>query len=179
MAAATPAFRTALDAAEAELTNAQTDYVTLFGQEWAKVAEGKNLAAIFSRNRGLVEEYELTFETPDDEVLRIIRTQANETVDLTFKRLKDRIDKFGVTQPNVSLDASRDLIVVELPGVDNPERARNFLQSTAKLEFWNVYRVSDAGVLQAFVDADALLKREASGDTSTGGRASCENRHGI
>lgn len=158
-------FNTALENAERELQNAQSDYVTLFGQEWAKIAEGKNLAAIFSRNRGLVEEYELTFETPDAEVLRILRTQADETVDLTFKRLKDRIDKFGVTQPNVSLDATRDLIVVELPGVDNPERARNFLQSTAKLEFWNVYRVSDQGVLQSFIDADARLKQD-SGDST-------------
>ena len=161
-----PAFHQALDQAEQRLRNAQTDYVTLFGEEWAKVSGGKNLAAIYSRNRGLVEENELTFETSDAEVLRILRQQANQTVDLTFKRLKDRIDKFGVTQPNVSLDAARDLIVVELPGVDNPERARNFLQSTAKLEFWNVYRVTDPGILQAFIDADERLKREASGDTS-------------
>jgi len=162
-----PLFHQALDNAEKELRNAQSDYVTLFGDEWAKIANGKKLAAIFSRNRGLVEENKLTFETSDSEVLRILRTQANQTVDLTFKRLKDRIDKFGVTQPNVSLDAGRDLIVVELPGVDNPQRARNFLQATAKLEFWNVYRVSDPGVLQAFIDADAKLKREASGDTTT------------
>ena len=53
------------------------------------------------------------------------------------------------TQPNVSLDASRDLIIVELPGIDNPERARTFLQAAAKLEFWNVYRISDAGLAQS------------------------------
>ena len=162
-----PTFNQALDNAQARLQNATTDYVTLFGEEWSKIAGDKKLAAIYSRNRALVEENELTFETPDNEVLRILRQQADQTVDLTFKRLKDRIDKFGVTQPNVSLDAGRDLIVVELPGVDNPERARNFLQSTAKLEFWNVYRVSDGNILQSFIDADARLKREARGDTST------------
>ena len=162
-----PIFHQALDNAEKELRNANSDFVTLFGAEWSKLANGKKLAAIFSRNRGLVDENDLTFEMPDDDVLRILRAQANETVNLTFKRLKDRIDKFGVSQPNVSLDAGRDLITVELPGVENQQRARNFLQATAKLEFWNLYRVSDPGVLQAFIDADAKLKREASGDTSS------------
>ncbi|MDX1478647.1 MAG: protein translocase subunit SecD, partial [Saprospiraceae bacterium] len=162
-----PIFRQALDSAEIQLRNTQTDFVTLFGQEWAKLSQGQNLAAIFSRNRSLVDEKDLTFETPDAEVIRMLREEANETVGLTFNLLKDRIDKFGVAQPNISLDASRDLINVELPGVDNPQRARNFLQSTAKLEFWNVYRITDPGILQSFLDADDRLRREAAGDTST------------
>lgn len=162
-----PTFRRALDNASERLKNAQEDYVTLFGEEWAKIAEGKNLAAIFSRNQKMMEEDDLTFETPDDRVLELIRQQADATVELTFRRLKDRIDKFGVAQPNVSLDAARHLIIVELPGVDNPERARNFLQSTAKLEFWNVYRIGDPGVIDAFIEADQKLKRETEGDTSS------------
>ncbi|CAG0904963.1 unnamed protein product, partial [Darwinula stevensoni] len=108
----------------------------------------------------------LTFESSDDAVLRQLRAKANETVDLTYKRLKDRIDELGVTQPNVSLDAARDLIVVELPGVDNPQRARNMLQATAKLEFWDVYRVSDPGIMPAFMSADEKVKRLISGDTT-------------
>ena len=82
-----------------------------------------------------------------------------------FKRLKDRIDKFGVTQPNVSLDAGRDMIVVELPGVDNPERARKFLQASAKLEFFDVHRASDPGVLEGLTNADKYLKT-MKGDSS-------------
>ena len=83
---------------------------------------------------------------------------ANDVVRLTFNRLKQRIDKLGVTQPNISLDDSRDIILVELPGIDNPERARNFLQASAQLEFWNVYRVSDPGILSSLTQADELLK---------------------
>ncbi len=159
-----PAFKLALDNADKALKNAQTDYISLFGQEWAKVANGQKLGPIFSRNATLREE--INFESSDGEVIRLLRSKANETVDLTFKRLKDRIDKLGVVQPNVSLDNSRDLILVELPGIDNPERARSYLQSTAKLEFWDVYRVSDPGILEAFAAADARLTKLAAGDTS-------------
>lgn len=159
-----PAFKQALDNADKALKNAQTDYISLFGQEWAKVANGAKLGPIFSRNATLREE--ITYESSDADVLRVLRSKANETVDLTFKRLKDRIDKLGVVQPNVSLDNTRDLILVELPGVDNPQRARSYLQSTAKLEFWDVYRISDPGIMESFSAADAKLKKLAEGDTS-------------
>jgi len=159
-----PAFKLALDNADKALKNAQTDYINLFGQEWAKVANGQKLAPIFSRNATLREE--INFETADAEVLTVLRAKANETVDLTFKRLKDRIDKLGVVQPNVSLDNARDLILVELPGVDNPERARSYLQATAKLEFWETYRISDPGVQESFLAADSKLMKIAAGDTS-------------
>ena len=76
----------------------------------------------------------------------ILRQKADETVNLTFNRLKQRINKLGITQPNVSLDASRDLILVEMPGIENPERARNFLSASAALEFWDTYRYTDAGI---------------------------------
>ncbi|MEO5905990.1 MAG: protein translocase subunit SecD, partial [Saprospiraceae bacterium] len=159
-----PQLKQALDNADLALKNAQEDYISLFGKEWRKVSNGQKLAPIFTRNSGLREE--INFESSDEDVLKILRTKANETVDLTFKRLKDRIDKLGVVQPNVSLDNARDLILVELPGVENTERARNFLQSTAKLEFWEVYRVSDPGILEAFASADARLIKLAAGDTS-------------
>ncbi|HZV71483.1 MAG TPA: protein translocase subunit SecDF [Saprospiraceae bacterium] len=160
-----PKFNLALDNAALALKNAQSDYITLFGQEWAKVSDGQKLAPIFARNSSLREE--ITFETSDSEVLSILRKKGNETVDLTFKRLKDRIDKLGVVQPNVSLDNTRDLILVELPGIDNHERARGFLESTAKLEFWDVYRVSDPGIMEAFAKADAKLKKLSEGDTTS------------
>ncbi|HEX5113185.1 MAG TPA: protein translocase subunit SecDF [Saprospiraceae bacterium] len=159
-----PTFKQALDNADLAMKNAQTDYINLFGQEWAKIAGDKKLAPIFTRNPTMREV--ITFETSDADVIGVLRKKANETVDLTFKRLKDRIDKLGVVQPNVSLDNTRDLILVELPGVDNPERARSFLQSTAKLEFWDVYRISDPGIMEAFVNADARLKQISAGDTS-------------
>ncbi|MCB9081859.1 MAG: protein translocase subunit SecDF [Lewinellaceae bacterium] len=159
-----PTFLAALDkAAKAQATD-PTDYVTLFANFYRE--SGQKLAPLFARNEALREQ--INYETGDGEVVRVLRDKANETVDLTFKLLKERIDRLGVTQPNVSLDASRDLILVELPGIDNPERARNFLQAAAKLEFWNVYRITDPvnpnrtgspSIQQAMVDANAALSK--------------------
>lgn len=150
-----PGFLAALDKANQDLKTSQSDYITLFAEAFRNQAEGKNLASIFARNEALRDQ--INFETSDGEVIRILRDKANETVDLTFKLLKERIDKLGVTQPNVSLDQGRDLIIVELPGIDNPERARSFLQAAAKLEFRNVYRILDAGIQNAFVEANQKL----------------------
>ena len=158
-----PTFSEALDRASQAQKNAQDDFVTLFYDAWREVSGDKRLAPIFTRNEALRDQ--INYETTDGEVVRIIRKKADETVDLTFKLLKERIDKLGVTQPNVSLDASRDLIVVELPGIDNPERARTFLQAAAKLEFWNIFRVTDPGIQQAFISAnERLAKTMGDGD---------------
>ncbi len=150
-----PTFNQALENASTALKNAQTDYITLFAREWQKLAGDRRMASIFSLNEALSDQ--INFETSDGEVTRVLRNKADETVDLTFKLLKERIDKLGVTQPNVSLDASRDLILVELPGIDNPERARNFLQAAANLEFWNVFRISDPGIAEALESANTRL----------------------
>lgn len=159
-----PAFNQALDNAQARMKNSSTDFITVFVQEWNKVKGDKKLAPIFSRNASFRDQ--INFESSDDAVISLLRAKSAETVDLTFKRLKDRIDKLGVVQPNVSLDKSRDLILVELPGIDNPERARNYLQSTAKLEFWNVYRVSDPGIMEAMAAVDQRLASLQKGDTT-------------
>lgn len=159
-----PVFHKALENAQDRMKGSNEDYITLFGEEFTKLANGKKLASIFMRSPILKEK--INFETDDEKVLTILRQMADEAVDQTYKRLKDRIDKFGVTQPNVSLDKSRDIISVELPGVDNPARARNYLQASANLEFWDVYRVSDPGVMNAFIAADKRLKKLISGDTS-------------
>ncbi len=151
------AFRQALDNATAAQSNAQSDYVNLFFQEYIKLPEADRggLARIFKRDAELSEVLQL--DTPDGEVIRILREKANETVLLTFNRLKQRIDKLGVVQPNVNLDAARDLILVEMPGIDNPARAREFLTGTADLGFWEIYRVTDPGVMGGFSEADKRL----------------------
>lgn len=157
-------FQAALESAGELQRSSTTDFITLFGEEYRKIEGAEPLANIFIRNPSLKDQ--INYESSDAEVLRVIRTMANETVDLTFKRLKDRIDKFGVAQPNVSLDENRDIIIVELPGIDNPERARRFLQASAKLEFWDVYRISDQGIASGFAEADKLLERQSTGDTT-------------
>lgn len=149
-----PAFAQALDRASELQKSQQGDYITLFAQAWKELGGGRSLASIFARN----EASTIKFNAPDADALNTIRTLANGTVGETYKRLKQRIDKLGVVQPNVSLDAARDLILVELPGIDNPQRARNMLQNQAKLEFWETYRISDAGIIQGFTAADDMLK---------------------
>jgi len=161
---ADPAFTAALDkAAELQKTQ-QSDYINLFAQAWKETGGGKSLASIFARNEML--KGRITFDSPDADVLRIIRELGNNTVSETFKRLKQRIDKLGVVQPNISLDANRDLILVELPGIDNPERARKMLQQAAKLEFWDTYRVTDPGVGENLIAADQKLKALQLGDST-------------
>lgn len=160
-----PTFLAALDQAASAQKNAQSDFITLFGKAFAEKSDGKKLAPFFAKNDALKDK--LTYQSSNGDVIRELRTKANETVDLTYKLLKERIDKLGVVQPNLSLDAARDLIVVELPGVDNPERARTFLQAAANLEFWNVYRSSDPGVVDAFVAANEKLTTLMGGAANT------------
>jgi SecD/SecF fusion protein len=160
-----PSFIAALDQATEAQKTQQTDYITLFANAWREKSGGKPLAPIFTRSE-LLNDKSINLNSPDGAVEAAIRQVANGTVEETYKRLKQRIDKLGVVQPNVSLDAQRDLILVDLPGIDDPVRARKFLQQSAKLEFWETYRMSDAGVAQGIVDADKRLKAIMSGDSS-------------
>ncbi|MEM9848850.1 MAG: protein translocase subunit SecDF [Bacteroidota bacterium] len=157
-----PTLINALDNASEAQRETQTDYVALFVDAWQEITE-RPLAELFA-GTGALED--ITYESSNGEVERTLRTKANETVTLTFDMLKQRIDKLGVSQPNVSLDAARDLINVELPGIDNPERARAFLQAAAALEFWDTYRLADNnGALQnAFISADQLLRDLEKGE---------------
>jgi len=156
-------FKAALEAAVAAQKNSDADFITLFADNFRSIGKGKPLAPIFARNEALG----LNFESSDGDVVQVLRSRADETVGLTFDRLKERIDKLGVVQPNISLDAARDIIVVELPGIDNPERARRFLQAAAQLEFWNVYRISDPGMMEAFAAANDRLSKMKGAEAAT------------
>lgn len=151
-------FLKAIDNANEALKSSQLDFIALFVQEYKKLAGENKLAKLFQKTEALGT---ITADTDDATITRLLRQKATETVKLTFERLKQRIDKLGVAQPNVSLDPNRDLIAVEMPGIDNPQRAEEFLTKSAKLEFWDVYRYSDAGIFQSFQLADKL-----SGGTS-------------
>jgi SecD/SecF fusion protein len=151
-----PTFEKALDQATEAQKSSQSDFVTLFADAWrANAGSDERLAPIFQRNEALRDE--INYNTSDAEVISVLRSKANETVDLTFNLLKERIDKLGVAQPNVSLDGERDLILVELPGIDNAERAKGYLQATAELAFWNVYGIDDAAAMQALIDINNRL----------------------
>ncbi|BDS13711.1 protein translocase subunit SecDF [Aureispira anguillae] len=135
-----PEFLKSLDEAKTAQQSAQTDYVTLFGERYAANSD-RPLARLFSVSERLKDE--VTIESTDAQVLAAIRKIAGETVESTYNLLKQRIDRFGVAQPIVSLDKSTDRITVELPGVRNPKRARKYLQATANLEFWELHQNVD------------------------------------
>jgi SecD/SecF fusion protein len=160
-----PEFTKALNLASERQAATQSDYITLLVDAYNEVAPGRKLAPIFQAKLG----QEIPFNATNNEVRSVLRAKASETVTLTFTRLKQRIDKFGVTQPNVTLDETTDRIMVELPGIDNPERARELISSTAKLEFFDVYLPTE--VLTRLQRADKKLKekedaRKAQGDNA-------------
>ncbi len=155
-----PGFVKSLDIAQAAMANGG-DFIDAFEAAYAKNSNGVKLADLFSRNESLRDN--ISFKSSDADVLNLLREKSNDAVKLTFDRLRKRIDKLGVVQPNLSLDESRNLIIVELPGIENPERARNYLETTAKLEFWDTYRLNDPGIADAFVAADTKLKETMGG----------------
>lgn len=166
-------FERALKKASQDQRQTQDNYVTLFARAYAEISGDKPLANLFSRNDALKEE--IKSGDPNQKVISVLKQKADQTADLTFRLLKERIDKLGVTGPNVSLDNARALILVELPGIDNPQRARNFLQGAARLEFWNIYRLSDPinpnastskQIIEGFIGAnEALAKTLGTGKT--------------
>ncbi len=153
-----PAFEQALTTAQENLKNAQDDYITLFGEAYDDIDGAKPLAAIFGRNKSLTED--INVNSTNGDVVRVLRSRADNTVQLVFDRLKERIDRLGTTQPSVSLDASRDLILVELPGIENPEAAKSYLTASANLEFWKTYRATDQNIMNTIFDINTRLQEE-------------------
>ena len=132
-----PLFNKAISRAVEMQKSSQQDFVTLFGQAFKEVAPNAQLAAIFSR---LETRDKIKPNASNDEVLKVIRAEANDAYDRTFNILRNRIDRFGVAQPNIQKQATSDRILIELPGIKDPERVRKLLQGTAKLEFWETYQ---------------------------------------
>ena len=159
-------FQRALTLATERQAATQSDYITLFVSAFDEVGEGKKLAPLFQTKLGS----EITFDATNAEVRTVLREKATETVKLTFNRLKQRIDKFGVTQPVVTLDEATDRIMLELPGFNNPERARTLIEGKAELGFYDVYLPGE--VLNRLQRADKKMKdkedaRAAQDDTTS------------
>src|SRR5690606_38693310 len=120
-------------------------YTTLFRSEFDKLSNGTTKLAspdIFA-TRALGEEINTTMS--DAEVQKVIRKKVDESVESAFEVLRKRIDKFGVTQPNIQRLGQSGRILVELPGAKDVDRISNLLQSTAQLEFWETYKIDEIG----------------------------------
>ena len=131
-----PEFLQALETAKKNSVNSQSDFITLFGEAWKQIAPGRRLSSIF----GTYEMRDrIKPESTDDEVIAVIKEEAESAIGNSFNVLRNRIDRFGVTQPSIQKIGNTGRILVELPGVKEPERVRKLLQGTASLEFWSTY----------------------------------------
>ena len=133
-----PAFTATMAQAREAQTSSNDDFITLFANAWAdnKVAGEEKLPKIFI-NRDYTEKFQ-TAKT-DDDVIEILRVEAESAIDNTENILRQRIDRFGVSQPNIQRQSSTGRILVELAGVDNPDRIIKLIKETAELEFWPVF----------------------------------------
>ncbi|MBS1547735.1 MAG: protein translocase subunit SecDF [Bacteroidetes bacterium] len=135
-----PAFRKALLNARNRQTDSDKDFITLFDEEFKKVAPNGSLAAIFSTQDNATM---FPRESTNDQIITSLRNQAQIALNNTEKILRTRIDKFGVAQPTIQKQSLSGRIQIELPGVKDKERVRNVLQSTANLEFWETFENND------------------------------------
>ncbi|MCB0772621.1 MAG: protein translocase subunit SecDF [Flavobacteriales bacterium] len=135
-----PAFRTAMDNANKRLTSSDKDFISLFEEEFRKVAPQASLAALFSSqdNASIFPR-----ESTNEQIIASLRQQAQIALDNTEKILRNRIDKFGVAQPLIQKQSLSGRIQIELPGVKDKDRVRKVLQSTANLEFWETFDNTD------------------------------------
>ncbi|TBR20408.1 MAG: protein translocase subunit SecDF [Chitinophagaceae bacterium] len=156
-----PLFTKALENANKQKANSDADFISLFYDEYKKIAGEGKLAGLFSA----ANQDQIAIDANDTKVLELVRKEAGEAVNRTFRVLRSRIDQFGVAQPNISLEEGKGIITVELPGIDDEERVRKYLQASANLQFWEVYNIAelDASLLQA----DQAFNDIMSGTTAT------------
>ncbi|MCZ2458832.1 MAG: protein translocase subunit SecDF [Chitinophagales bacterium] len=134
-----PVFLKALDNAERRKANSNADFISLFVDEFKKLNPNGRLASIFaSGNKGIIN-----VNDNDSKVESALRSEANAAFDRTYKVLTTRIDQFGVAQPGINPDRQRGIITVELPGIQDKERVRKYLQSSANLQFWELYGIDE------------------------------------
>ena len=160
-----PVFNKALNAAIARKANSGADLITLFNEEFQKNASGTKLAPLFAqRSNGRIK-----FDASDNAVISYLHDQATTAFKNTERILRTRIDKFGVASPTINPDAAKGRITIELAGINDAERVRRNLQSTANLQFFEVYSVVDLqeSILSANKSlSDYLTGTKPSADTT-------------
>jgi SecD/SecF fusion protein len=160
------AFNQALATAAKQAISSQDDVITLFVREYHRIAPDARLSELFATQQ---LKDKVNQKTSDAEVEKVLRSEVKAAVDNSYNVLRTRIDRFGVVQPNIqSLEDKMGRIMVELPGIKEPERVRKLLQGSANLEFWETYNAKDvAPYLQA---ADnklrSILANEAPADSA-------------
>ncbi len=147
-----PAFVTAVEAANEAMKQGTDDFIGAFAKSYSASTNGAPLAAIFVSP----DRKDITPNSTDDEVVKILRKETDDAIAASFNIIRSRIDHFGVTQPNIQRLPNSNRILVELPGVKEPERVRKLLQGTASLEFWTTYNANE--LMSSLAQADRALK---------------------
>ena len=148
-------FTTALNAATERSKNKESkvDFVDLFAEEWQNTNSEKSLSSVFK------------IEGDDAAVIAAVKEKANSAIDNSFKILSKRIDRFGVTQPNIQkISGGNGRILIELPGVKEPERVKTLLQGRASLEFWPSFYSSE--VYDQFLEAEKVIAASLAADST-------------
>ena len=133
-------FTKAMAAAKEKQKNSQTDFVTLFVESYQEQDPNAQLASVFST---FELKDKITLNSTNADVEKVLREEVNGAINNSFNVLRTRIDRFGVVQPNIQKLDQPGRILIELPGVKEPERVRKLLQGTANLEFWETYELSE------------------------------------
>jgi len=149
----TPNFTKALQiASERQKSSSQATYLDLFVQAYKELDPNAKLASIFSTYE-LKDKISLT--STNEEVVKVLRQEIDDAISNSFNVLRTRIDRFGVVQPNIQKIGSSGRILIELPGIKEPERVRKLLQGSANLEFWETYDLSE--IFNNLVEANRIL----------------------
>lgn len=158
-----PTLLKALQEAQRRKLNSDQNFIDLFGASFEAQNPNGRLAPLFANaNRN-----KLGINASNQAVLTYIHGQGTAAMQQTFRVLQKRIDKFGVAQPNISLDENKGIITVELAGATDPERVRKYLQSTANLQFFEVYTLNDAPMVSGLQAADKALETALYGTNLT------------
>ena len=168
------AFNQALANAAKQATTSQDDVITLFVKEYHKLAPGASLSELFATQQ---LKDKVNQKSSDAAVEKVLREEVKAAVDNSFNVLRTRIDRFGVVQPNIqSLEDKMGRIMVELPGIKEPERVRKLLQGSANLEFWETYNAKEVAPYLQSADAklQAILSNETPADSTATDNAATE-----
>ncbi|MDD2645716.1 MAG: protein translocase subunit SecDF [Bacteroides sp.] len=148
-------FNEAVDSAAELATKSQEDFISLFIKEYARLAPKKKLAELFATQQ---LKDKVNQRTEDAEVEKVLRAEVKAAIGNSYNVLRTRIDRFGVVQPNIqTLEGSLGRIMIELPGIKEPERVRKLLQGSANLEFWETYTPRES--VPFLQTADATLRQ--------------------
>jgi len=155
-------FNKALDLAYQNQGKSQLDFIDLFAEEYKKLDNGARLSAIFST---FELKDKITPKSSDAQVIAVLKSELKSAIDNSFNVLRTRIDRFGVVAPNIQRLETAGRILVELPGVKEPERVRKLLQGSANLEFWETYNLQE--IYQQLIAADNALALALKDSTIT------------